>query len=196
MSSSAGIIASMAKALSAIRPASMNVISRVPGCFTPSWKAESNMGARLLADCARPCNIGASQRGWTDESAAIDAQDLYEEHRGRGRRDDLAARPCTGPSRSRTSLYPDPPADLQRRAIAAPGEGEGADAAERHRCRTGRVRTKPRLSHRHPMVAKRAADCGRHPGGGRSNRRHALLRKPQHQGDAEGSGRGPHLAGR
>src|SRR5689334_2445036 len=45
MSGSAGIIASMAKALSAISPASIAVISRVPGRFTPSWKAESNMGA-------------------------------------------------------------------------------------------------------------------------------------------------------
>ena len=50
MSGNAGIMASMAKALSAISPASSAVISRVPGRFTPSWNAESNMGARLLAD--------------------------------------------------------------------------------------------------------------------------------------------------
>ena len=36
MSASAGIIESMAKALSAISPASITVISRVPGRFTPS----------------------------------------------------------------------------------------------------------------------------------------------------------------
>jgi hypothetical protein len=36
MSASAGIIESMANAFSAISPASMTVISRVPGRFTPS----------------------------------------------------------------------------------------------------------------------------------------------------------------
>ncbi len=36
MSGNAGIIASMANALSAINPASSTVISRVPGRFTPS----------------------------------------------------------------------------------------------------------------------------------------------------------------
>ena len=43
MSGSAGTIASIAKALSAISPASIAVISRVPGRFAPSWKADSNM---------------------------------------------------------------------------------------------------------------------------------------------------------
>ena len=50
MSGSAGIIASIANALSAISPASITVISRVPGRFTPSWNAEFEHGRRLLAD--------------------------------------------------------------------------------------------------------------------------------------------------
>src|SRR5512141_1942397 len=53
-------MASMAKALSAISPASIAVISRVPGRFVPSWKVDSNMGARLLADCAKPCKTGSA----------------------------------------------------------------------------------------------------------------------------------------
>jgi hypothetical protein len=53
---SAGIMASIAKELRPINAASIAVISRVPGRFTPSWERESNMGARLLADCAGPCN--------------------------------------------------------------------------------------------------------------------------------------------
>src|SRR5215213_954959 len=58
---SAGTIASIAKALSAISPASITVISRAPGRFTPSWERESNMGARLLADCRQPCNSAGSK---------------------------------------------------------------------------------------------------------------------------------------
>src|SRR6187549_2791593 len=46
MSGRAGIIASMAKALSAISPASIAVISRVPGRLLLSWKAASDMGRR------------------------------------------------------------------------------------------------------------------------------------------------------
>jgi Xaa-Pro dipeptidase len=41
----------------------MAVISRVPGRFTPSWKAESNIGTRLLAHCSSPCNNGAAKKG-------------------------------------------------------------------------------------------------------------------------------------
>ena len=43
----------MAKALSAISPASIAVISRVPGRRTPSLDMESNMGGRLLAKARR-----------------------------------------------------------------------------------------------------------------------------------------------
>ena len=39
------------------------VISRVPGRFTPSWEAELNMGARLLADWPEPCNSSGEQEG-------------------------------------------------------------------------------------------------------------------------------------
>src|SRR5437868_6431629 len=63
MAGSAGIIASIAKALSAMRPASSAVISRVPGRFTPSLNADSNMGARVLADCEKACNISRPERG-------------------------------------------------------------------------------------------------------------------------------------
>src|SRR5438067_2991136 len=62
MSARAGIIESMAKALSAISPASIAVISRVPGRFTPSSERESNMGARLLADWMKPCNSSEGRR--------------------------------------------------------------------------------------------------------------------------------------
>src|SRR5215218_1379275 len=62
MSGSAGIMASIANALSAISPASITVISRVPGRSTPSWARDSNIGARLLADPTGPCNSGSDPR--------------------------------------------------------------------------------------------------------------------------------------
>src|SRR5262245_53218796 len=68
MSGRAGIIASMAKALSAISPASIAVISRDPGRFLWSLKAVSNIKARLLAYCVRPCNSRTDKiRGGDDE---------------------------------------------------------------------------------------------------------------------------------
>ena len=58
------------------------------------------------------------------------------------------------------------------------------------------IRPQPRLFHRHPMVAERAADRRRHSGRGRRDRRHAVLRKPDDQGNAADPGGDPHVAGR
>src|SRR5213592_689077 len=98
MSGSAGIIASIAKALSAISPASMAVISRAPGRLTPSWKADSNMGARLGRLDGAVQHMPLS-KGRSDDPNA-DSPPRLHPVRGRIQRcNDLAAQPGDGPGR-------------------------------------------------------------------------------------------------
>src|SRR5438552_9517380 len=53
----------MAKALSAISPASIPVISRVPGRFTPSWAKESTMGRACWPIAPGRATVSRSQKG-------------------------------------------------------------------------------------------------------------------------------------
>src|SRR6476659_1680508 len=73
MSASAGIIESIVKALSAISPASMTVISRVPGRLTPSWLRESNMGGRVCWPIASTRATVAHERGSNDDEFCDEA---------------------------------------------------------------------------------------------------------------------------
>src|SRR6185312_14477612 len=85
----AGIIASIANELRPMSAASIAVISRVPGRFTPSLKAESNMGAAPAGRLPVAVQQWEVKKGGGHDSAA----ELYDRWGCDDRGDDPADQP-------------------------------------------------------------------------------------------------------
>ncbi len=170
----------MAKALSAISPASITVISRVPGRFTPSWNADSNMGGRLLADCAAPCNSRRrSNRGRPCMHDAIDAAACSGAAARLAAAMTAAARPAS-PAAAAGELTPMtlPPPIGRAERLARLAKARDADAAP-----TASARSSSSPG-RASIISPASNGGGRErltaaviPARGRPDHRHALLRK-------------------
>ena len=193
MSASAGIIESIAKALSAISPASIDRHLACAGTLHAVVGNRVEHGSRACWPIASGrATVTASEKG-KDEPSTLAPPSFPAGRRGAGGGDDAADRARLRRRRGRVAADPSAAADQPGRAAAADCRGAVADGEERDRRGDRRIRLEPRLSDRRPMAPLRTPHGGGDSGNRRPDHRHPFLREPVGPPDSRNPGRDPHL---